>query len=176
MSLGSRNLTEPSPLDLTWLVDYGLAAAKIAVYAVPEAELPTAEAETRAGPGGWLDIWLRAAFYDSLFERNHRTLRARSTLAHEIGHAVLHPREVKLGQEAPEALSLQRAARQSLPAFRDSEWQAHTFAAAILVPLTTLRTLDGRDPSRLADVYDVSVPLVASHLRRCRELLPSQGP
>ncbi|WP_419161594.1 ImmA/IrrE family metallo-endopeptidase [Candidatus Palauibacter sp.] len=88
-----------------------------------------------------------------------------------MGHAVLHPREVKLGQEAPEALALQRASRQSLPAFRDSEWQAHTFAGAILVPVATLHTPSDRDTVRLADVYDVSVPLITSHLRRCRKLL-----
>ena len=169
--VGSENLTDAVPLDLIRLVDAGLEAVGIAVYPVSEAELPDAEAETRAGPLGWLDIWMREPFYDSLFQRNHRTLRARSTLGHELGHCVLHPDEVMLGRYQPHSLALQRASRKNLPAYKDSEWQAHAFAAAILAPVSTIKKVGVREATQLAELFSVSVPLVESHLRRCKRLL-----
>ena len=169
--MGAENLMDAVPLDLVRLVDRDLERVGITVYPVSEAELPGAEAETHVGPDGRLEIWMREPFYNSLFEPDHRTVRARSTLGHELGHCILHPNEVRLGRYAPRSLALQRASRENLPAYRDSEWQAHTFAGAILAPVSTIKTLDLREPAQLAEAFAVSVPLVESHLRRCRKLL-----
>ena len=169
--IGAENLTVGVPLDLVRLVDKDLETVGITVYPVSEADLPEAEAETHVGPDGWLEVWMREPFYDSLFKPDHRTLRARSTLGHELGHCILHPKEVRLGKYEPHSLALQRASRKSLPAYKDSEWQAHTFAGAILAPVSTIKMLGIRDSEQLAEAFGVSVPLIESHLRRCHKLL-----
>lgn len=164
------HLTAGVALDLAELVDRGLEQQRITVCPVADEDLPDSEAETRAGPGGWIEIWIREAFYDALFEDLSKTVRARSTLAHELGHAVLHAEEVRAGRHRPHALALRRALRSDLRPFEDSEWQAHAFAGMLLVPPTALSKLHRKDPALLAERFLVSEPFVRSHLRRLRRL------
>lgn len=62
---------------------------------------------------------LREDVYEGLVKQNRRD---RFTAMHEAGHAILHR-----GQ-------LNRSMGGAIPAYRDPEWQANTFAAAILMP------------------------------------------
>jgi hypothetical protein len=133
-----EHLDSGQRLDVVRLVDYELQKDAIAVYPVSVNELPDAEAETRAGVGEWLEIWMRDQFYAALFDSNPNTNRARSTLAHEIGHALLHPAEVRTGRHRPDVLTLRRAFRSQLKPYQDSEWQAHAFAGALLMPRVAL--------------------------------------
>ncbi len=168
---GGENLRGAQPLQLDRLVDFELGQQGVSVYPVDADEIPASEAETRAGPDGWIDVLVRQSFYDSLFVRDRRTVRARSTIGHELGHVILHGAEVRAGRQAPTALALRRQARSKLRPFEDSEWQAHSFGGALLVPVSTLRRLPSRDPAWLAEAFDVSQPFVESHLRRVRRLL-----
>lgn len=156
-------------LDVTELVDHTLQAEGI-VDPVDPTELPDTEAETRAGPDGRTEILMRSEFFDALSQPNASTNRARSTLAHEIGHAVLHAAELKAGRHRPEFLTLRRARREDLRPFRDSEWQAHTFAGALLMPVSALRPLAGLSHADLATRFQVSEAFVRSHLKRIRRL------
>lgn len=158
-------------LDLGRLVDYGLQDAGIIVYPVAAEDLPDAEAETRASEGRWLEIWVREEFYEALFERNSNTNRARSTVAHEVGHAILHEPEVRTGRHLPAALALRRAPRSRLKPYEDSEWQAHTFAGALLIPRPSLRRANLHDEAALALQFGVSEAFVRSHLGRIRRVL-----
>lgn len=164
------HLESGAALDMASLVDHGLHEAGIFVYGVEDGDLPDAEAETRATAGPWIDILMRDEFYRALFELNSNTVRARSTLAHEIGHAILHEEEVRTGRHLPHLLALRRAPRRDLRPFEDSEWQAHTFAGALLIPRPVLRTVD-HDITCLADRFTVSEPFVESHLRRIARAL-----
>ena len=68
--------------------------------------------------------------------------RALFTLAHEIGHAVLHARELVhrgLGPPSPESLARPVPAHRM---FLDTEWQANGFAGALLIPAEGLRYLE----------------------------------
>lgn len=141
------------------------------VYPVSADELPDSEAETRAGEGRWLEIWMQVDFYDALFEPNSNTNRARSTLAHEIGHAVLHAVDVRTGRHRPHALALRRVRRSELEPFRDSEWQAHTFAGALLMPRPALRKLKLDNTRALAHEFQVSESFARSHLKRIKRVL-----
>lgn len=165
------HLTAAKPLDIAHLVDYGLERKRIVVYPVGIEDLPDAEAETRAGSSGWLEILMREEFYDALFEKNSRTVRARSTLGHEIGHAVLHERELRTGRAQPHVLAMKRALRSDLPAYRDSEWQAFVFAGALLIPRPALRLVGWADTYAVADRFEVSESLVRSHLKRINSIL-----
>lgn len=166
-----QHLEQPGPLDVVSLVDHGLESQGISVYPVTPKELPDSEAETRAGVGNWLEIWMRDEFFDSLFEWNHRSVRARSTLAHEIGHCVLHASEVRAGRHHPEVLALRRAPRGSLKAYEDCEWQAHAFAGAFLMPLATVRSVDLEDVLAVAETFGVSDRFVLSYRKRMKRLI-----
>ena len=165
------HLNEPGRLDVATLVDHGLERAGISVYPVPMEELPDSEAEARAGVGDWLEIWMRSEFYESLFTWDSRSVRARSTLAHEIGHCVLHGQEVRAGRHRPQLLALRRAPRARLKPYQDSEWQAHAFAGALLMPRATVRRVDLDDVACIAETYGVSDPFVASYRKRMERIL-----
>lgn len=166
-----EHLYSDGALDLAELVEKQLERLGIVVYPVSRNEIPDAEAETRAGDGDWLEIWMRKEFYGALFERNSKTLRARSTLAHEIGHTILHSVELRLGRLRPHTFKLKRAPRHELKPYEDSEWQAHTFAGALLMPRPALQKYDLDDVSALGVRFDVSEAFVQSHLKRIRRIL-----
>ena len=56
--------------------------------------------------------------------------RDRFTLCHELGHYLLHQ---------PECISY---ARGSIPAYRNPEWQANTFAAELMAPYDLVKNMD----------------------------------
>lgn len=58
--------------------------------------------------------------------------RDRFTLAHELGHYLLHSSEVTLA----------RLGEERVQAYRDPEWQANTFAAELLMPIDLIDTND----------------------------------
>lgn len=65
--------------------------------------------------------------------------RARFTVSHEIGHVILHAQQVReimvnCGQDG-----LKR--RSDIEAYRDPEWQANAFAAAVLMPETAVKQI-----------------------------------
>lgn len=169
--LAPGHLDACSTLDLAPLVDVGLQEEGILVYPVADGELPMAEAETRAGDDGWIEILMRQQFFDALFAQTPQTNRARSTLVHEVGHAALHPEEVRMGKHRPEEMVLRRALRSNLRPYEDSEWQAHTFAGAILIPRPSLRACLPCSHADLAERFGVSAAFARSHLKRVNRVL-----
>lgn len=57
----------------------------------------------------------------------HGNGRDRFTIAHELGHFFLH-------QDAELTLARPNSYGQKIPAYRDPEWQANTFASEFLIP------------------------------------------
>jgi Zn-dependent peptidase ImmA (M78 family) len=166
-----EHLVSNRPLDLAGLVDHQLQNEGIVVYPVSPTDLPDSEAETRAGTEHWLEIWIREEFFEAIFQRSSNTNRARSTLAHELGHAVLHADDIRTGRYRPHVMVLRRSLRTELEPYRDSEWQAHTFAGALLIPRPTLRKIGLPDVFELAERFEVSEAFVGSHLRRIKRAL-----
>jgi hypothetical protein len=84
----------------------------------------------------------------TLAEETYRELeagdtRARFTLAHEIGHAILHPQElVRLSQIPHTQASLLRGRFATHQICQDTEWQANAFSGALLMPAQVLRDLE----------------------------------
>lgn len=82
-------------------------------------------------PRDEVHVCLSPATYDALEQRRPRAVFA---AVHEVGHAFLHVHElIQLAQIPHPAAGLQRGAR-THAAFRDTEWQANAFGAALLVP------------------------------------------
>lgn len=87
-------------------------------------------------------------FVLALSERSYEDLeqgrlgRPRFTLSHEIGHIVLHSAElIRLSKMPTQHAAMMRGRSQDLPVYRDAEWQANAFGAALLVPAAGLEKL-----------------------------------
>ena len=68
--------------------------------------------------------------------------RDRFTLCHELGHALLH---------TPDRVSF---ARGEIPAYRDPEWQANTFAGELMAPYSLTRNMS---PQEISDKCGMSL-------------------
>jgi hypothetical protein len=92
--------------------------------------------------------------------------RARFSLGHEIGHAVLHSAELVRLAALPHAESgLYRSSEHNHEICQDIEWQADAFAAAILMPAEGIRLIEEDAttpfqrafiPSRIVSTFKVS--------------------
>ena len=99
-------------------------------------------------------IFIREDVYEALGRSQGR---ARFTVAHEIGHLVLHG-EVAEPFMSGNAATFYRKKGEIAP-YRDPEWQAETFAGALLMPASTVRKLvadGGRSNELLSSVFEVS--------------------
>ncbi|MCH4247574.1 MAG: ImmA/IrrE family metallo-endopeptidase [Acinetobacter populi] len=107
-------------IDLSRELEHKLHLLGVLFDVLEVEEMPDVEALTNPDA---MTIILRADTYDALCniaDPKHR--RARFTVAHEIGHLILH-----------EGFALARGAIMHKH-YEDSEWQADTFAAELLMP------------------------------------------
>jgi len=80
--------------------------------------------------------------------------RDRFTVAHELGHLLMHS-----------GLGLARHVRKGdVPAYRDSEWQANSFAGALLVPRAAV--VPGRSAQQVAERCGVSCDAAGVMMRK----------
>jgi len=68
--------------------------------------------------------------------------RARFTLGHEIGHAVLHSAELVRLSSIPERVAALHRGQANHPIYQDVEWQANSFSSALHMPAQGLVTLE----------------------------------
>ena len=80
---------------------------------------------------------IRESVYNGAVNDNPRD---RFTLAHELGHIILHPVEI-IGD-----LKLART-NDIIPSYRDPEWQANTFAGELLAPSKLIVGMDKKEIS-----------------------------
>lgn len=98
---------------------------------------------------------------------------ARSTIAHECGHAIIHVPEFRRRKAVLRSIqdkadvSLKMYRKDQVETFRNPEWQAHRFAGALLVPERTLVVLweQCRDIFELARLYGVTSAFMRSRLK-----------
>jgi hypothetical protein len=136
-------------------------------YAV-EATRRGVEAQTQFEPDrGCITVTLSPESYEMLRIDNPR---ARFSLCHEIGHAALHCREL-LGMACMPLIGPSLARERGIrpETFRDSEWQAESFGAALLMPAQGLDVLSGQvarlDAEILQDTYIVSAAAAEARLK-----------
>lgn len=119
------------------------------------------EGQTRPGSPG--ELVISPAVYDALGRDDGR---ARFTLAHELGHVVLHATQLQAMNRQIGELVLHR--RFSLPAYRDPEWQADQFAAALLMPMDGVRAVIARSGNSAHTVASVFRTSFTAAAKRCR--------
>lgn len=107
-------------IDLSRGLEHRLHELGVVLEVWEIADMPDVEALTNPDA---MTIILRADTYDALCNKSDpKHCRARFTVAHEIGHLILH-----------EGFALARGAVRH-EHYEDSEWQADTFAAELLMP------------------------------------------
>lgn len=85
--------------------------------------------------------------------------RPRFTIPHEGYHGIQHRRQIRNALVHTGQLVLHR--RQAIPAYRDPEWQANTFASALLMPATMVQIVASQTDrwelgNVMQDVFGVS--------------------
>jgi predicted transcriptional regulator len=119
-----------------------------------------------------LEIVLAQRTYDMLQE-NH--VRARSTVAHETGHAVLHTAQIirLAGMNLKSHVAFHRD-RNPHKAYLDTEWQANAFASSLLMPAEGVKSLIEEKnflAARLVRIYGVSEESATYRLETYRRSL-----
>lgn len=166
-------LQRPTRLDLAHLVDYELPRLGIYVSPATPAELQDREAATDPSGNGPIEILLGEDHWENLPRNDRRANRARSTVGHELGHAIIHVPVIRRYRNHVHAeLLLARHRRKDIVTYEDPEWQAWTLGTSILAPRRTLEMLPGRTLSELSETYGVSDVLLAAHLRRLKMPIP----
>ena len=153
-TLRKRLRLDALPIDMHSLVEWHLHECGINWGIADVEQLGDMEAAASMAERA---LYLREDTYYALTESD---TRARYTVAHELGHIVLEHSPV-LGYSAT---------RLSHEPFRDSEWQADTFAAEFLMPHTHIV---GRRITATALAADCGVSLAAATTRL--KVLRSQG-
>ncbi|OBX73763.1 hypothetical protein A9308_00710 [Moraxella atlantae] len=102
-----------------------------------------------------MKMYIREDVYEALHADDPR---ARFTIAHEIGHFILHD-GVALGRDNGSPHKI----------FEDSEWQANVFAAELLAPLDCCVGLDVED---VMEIFCVSRSCAQYRKKETQELMP----
>jgi Zn-dependent peptidase ImmA (M78 family) len=123
-------------------------------------EMGNAEAYTQFNPP---HIVVRTSVYQSARKCDGRS---RMTLAHELGHLVMHPGASKLRTDFPEL------SRTKIKPYEWAEWQANKFASLFLMPLHVIREFTSA--SQLSECCQVS--LQAAQIRFSEVTRASQLP
>jgi hypothetical protein len=164
-------LTSAMPLDVLHTVEHVLPSLGIHVTPADPAELQDCEAATDPSGTGPVEILVAEPVWDSLVAGGRKANRARTTVMHEVAHAVLHVPVVRRRNAKPDRDQLlRRVSRSQLAPYRDPEWQAFALAGCTLAPRSTLEPLvmAGHYSDSLAEIYGISSGMMSSHLRRLR--------
>lgn len=173
--LAPEMLEDPGPLDVPALVDTGLQRYNIHVASATAEELLDCEAATDPSgePDSEINILVRDDQFDLIFDEGPWAHRVRSTVPHELGHAVLHVPVVRRHRQRFGNCDgrLRRAQRQQIQAYCDPEWQAWAFAGCLVAPVRTINMMRGKSVAQMARQYRISESMMHAHLRRVERLL-----
>ena len=101
---------------------------------------------------------------------------ARSTIAHEMGHVILHmpllrelSKDITFGQKKEEQ-GLNLYSRKVLKPYKDPEWQAWEFAGALLMPEPAIQAMinKGMSPSQMAGIFNVNTVFMKLRMRNLK--------
>lgn len=118
---------------------------QFALISRSDAEMGDAEAYTQFNPP---HIVVRNSVYRSARKARKADGRSRMTLAHELGHLVMHPGASKLRSDFAPTI-------QKIRPFESAEWQANKFASLFLMPLHVVK--DFISASQISENCQVSL-------------------
>ncbi|MFN0139352.1 MAG: ImmA/IrrE family metallo-endopeptidase [Pyrinomonadaceae bacterium] len=169
-SHANEMLVEPRPFDVQGYFEFDLET---------ETGIVAEYAEPPFNAHGYTDIeQMRCVISPSLLEKPTDRRFLRSTIAHEIGHCILHVPEFRSKKNLvrfihnDQAAVLPRLNEDQVRLCFNPEWQAWRFAGALLMPAPSVSkalTL-GAAIEDLQDIFDVNPKFAASRLRALRIL------
>lgn len=120
--------------------DYLVGSSGKQVPMIHGVEELTTEALTQWNPEeGRIELLLSNDWYNALCDGHPR---ASFTVAHELGHAVLHTSTlIELGNLNLRSQAALHRGLKEHKTYLDTEWQANSFAAAFLMPIAGIRKL-----------------------------------
>lgn len=170
--LAPEVLKEPKRLDVLDLVDTRLPKFGIHVCPASREEIGNRDGATDPHGAGEVTVLVSEEVWDALEVSGPKSYYARSTVCHEIGHAVIHVPALRRQLLVTSVLA--RSKRGSLAAYNDPEWQAWAFSGAILMPSVTLLMLRARhgklNVELVSETYEVSMQMAINHLKRVKLL------
>ncbi len=141
---------EDEPFPVVPFLEIVLKAWDYEMDIVPDEDMKTTYAETIPS----LKIFrIRESVYNNAIEGSPRD---RFTIAHEIGHLFLHD-DVSVSFARNE---------KSIPAYKDPEWQANTFAAELLVPYSQIKGMAVEEISKKYIVSKKVAQIQASYISK----------
>lgn len=149
IALNKGFIGQHGEIDVVGLLEHGLYALSlsntnaISYEIVEDTDLPDAEAKTFPDK----TILIRESVYNKAAEGDGRS---RFTIAHEIFHSLAHCNQI----------SLCRASTFQTPAYKDSEWQANTFAGNLLFPDELVEKYENYSDEDVALYLGISVSCV----------------
>ena len=169
--LAPEMLVTPQPLNVLGLVDTRLPKFGIHVCPASREEIGNRDGATDPSGDGEIAILVTEEVWEALESAAPKSHYARTTVCHEIGHAILHVpvlrRRLLLNNDV-----LARTQRSNLKPYEDPEWQAWAFAGTVLMPSVTLRMVQAEckllTPEIVSDTFEVSAKMAQSHLRRLK--------
>lgn len=168
--LAPEVLAKPQALNVCKLIDTVLPHFGIHVAPASREELGNRAGATDPKGDDEINILVSESVWNNLDESAPICYFARTTVCHEIGHAVLHVPVLR--RRLLQTDSLARTQRGKLRAYEDPEWQAWAFAGSILIPSPTLKKLsdknDGLTLESVSETYDVSQQMARSHINRLK--------
>jgi len=159
-------LAEPGPFDIERFFDCELEA------------ITKVKTDYRALPNGihgYTDsATMESVISTELMEDVSQLFFARSTMSHEVGHAVIHVPEFRLKKailtsihNAQHDATLRMHRESDVPVFKNPEWQAWRFAGALLVPEVSIKEAikRGNGLRELSRLFRVNPAFVKTRLR-----------
>ncbi|MDQ3221866.1 MAG: ImmA/IrrE family metallo-endopeptidase [Gemmatimonadota bacterium] len=166
------NLQEPQPLDALALIDQ---LEHFGIHFMPGSFEEMGHRIGLAVPSGDgpVNVLIREDQWESLLAGGRRANMSRATVAHELGHALIHVPFVRRKLKYPGGQNtLNRVSSMEIPAYLNSEWQAWMFAGALLAPRQALMKVLPLSVHRVAEVFEISMDLASRHVRRLDLELP----
>lgn len=147
------NCKPDEPIDIFWVLEHAMRVIfeKDGFdFEVKEQTTMSEHAYTDPNTG---KIFIREDIYERAYYGEGRD---RFTIAHEIGHYILHanPRIVKYPRIYP---------GDNVMPYEDSEWQADAFAGEFLCPCQAIK---GMTPEQTANKYGVSIQAAKTQLKK----------
>lgn len=168
--LAPEMLVTPQPLNVLDLVDTRLPQFGIHVCPATREEIGHRAGATDPSGDNEITILVAESVWDALESPPPTSHYAKTTVCHELGHAILHVPVLRRRLLRDNVLA--RVQRGRLKPYEDPEWQAWTFAGAILMPSAALHLLQAQGMTLTAElvssVFEVSIEMARNHLRRLK--------
>ena len=142
--------TSDEPIDIVRVLEHGLGSIGLEYEIISEDKMGSKHGETFLGQD---KIFIREDVYDNACKGSGRD---RLTIAHEIGHFLLH---------RASDISLARDMDEEIKPYENLEWQANAFAGELLAPYEFVK---GKDISAVSRKYGVSLQAASIQCNRSR--------